>query len=264
MKITLVQATVQDTVTANLDHIEELLHPSPRTDLIVLGEMFVAPYQHDKFKTNAIERGDPSFERIRAIARRHDVWLVAGSIPERDGEQLYNTTFVFDSRGQVVARYRKIHRFAVTYPDGRTFREHDTIAAGDELVVVPTPFGTIGLMICFDIRFPQLAHRLRTMGADVLVVPGAFNDYTGPLHWRLAFQSRAVDNQLYVVGVSPAADSFGDYAYYGHSIVVDPLGRIRFEADGEETVRTVEVDLAEIADIRRTLPIIANETNLPE
>jgi predicted amidohydrolase len=259
MKITIVQQTVKETKEENIAHIRTLLQDSLETDIIVLPEMCLSPYDNNLFKQNAIEEGDSIFFEFGRIAKHQNAYLIAGSVPEMEGGTLYNTTFVFDRRGECIAKYRKIHLFEITYPDGTTYREKDVLQAGEHLVTIATDVGVIGLLICFDIRFPLVARQLRQQGAECLIVPAAFNTFTGPNHWSLAFRSRAVDNQFFTVGVSPSTQSAGTYAYYGHSIVVDPFGMILYEAGTEEEIRTVEVPISEVEKIRKAFPIVSNE-----
>lgn len=262
MRVTLVQARIQPDRASNIAHLERVLSSRIATDVIVLGEMCLSPYDNESFVQYAIEQGDATWHRLAALARHQQAYLIAGSVPERAEEQLFNTTFVFDPDGLLVARYRKIHRFAITYPDGTTYDESEVLAAGEDLVTFDTPLGRIGLMICFDIRFPLLAMRLRQQGAKVLVVPAAFNTTTGPKHWHLSFRARAVDNQCFLIGVAPAVGGAGAYSYYGHSIVVDPDGTVLLDLEEAETVHTIELDLNQVDEVRCTLPIVAREQEL--
>lgn len=259
MKLTIVQQTVLATKKDNIERIKQLLHERIDTDIIVLPEMCLSPYENDKFESNAIEEGDAIFQTFANIAKTQQAYLIAGSVPERDGKDLFNSSFVFDRTGRCIGKYRKMHLFAITYPDGTNYQESDTLSAGTEVVTLETDFGTIGLMICFDIRFPLLARKLRQQGADMLIAPAAFNTYTGPHHWTLAFRARAVDNQLFTVGVSPAVDSAGSYQYYGHSIVVNPFGKICYQAGTKEEIMTIDIDLSEVEKIRKAFPIVSNE-----
>lgn len=259
MKLTTIQQTVYETKEANIAHIESLLSEPLGTDVIVLPEMCLSPYQNDLFSGNAIEEGDDIFRRFAKLAKHQHAYLIAGSVPERRNGKLYNTTFVFDRTGQLCARYAKIHLFSITYPDGKTYDESELLSPGTEVVTLTTDVGTIGLLICFDIRYPILARTLRQKGAEILIVPAAFNTYTGPHHWELAFRARAVDNQVFTVGVSPSTSSTGKYHYYGHSIVVDPFGTIQYQAKQKEEMNTIELDMNDITKIRKAFPIISNE-----
>lgn len=259
MKVTIVQHQVLPTKEDNMKHIEQLLEHPLHTDMIILGEMCVSPYENESFEHNSITIGDDYFQRFQALAKRQQVYLIAGSVPERNNDQLFNTTFVFNPQGECVASYRKMHLFSITYPSGEFYNEANQITPGKDLVTFDTIWGTIGLMICFDIRFPEQAARLQEMGASVLIVPAAFNQYTGPKHWRLAFRSRAVDNQLFTIGVSPSDNSHGRYNYYGHSIVVNPLGEVLFEADGDPIIETISINLDDVEKIKKAFPILSNK-----
>lgn len=262
MNITMMQLRVQKGITRNVSHLQELLQTKLDTDMIVLPEMWTSPYQNDQFQDHSVTIGDETYQAMQEIARHQKVYLIAGSVPELDQDKLYNTTFVFDPTGKQIAMYRKIHLFEITYPDKTVYRERDTIEKGHDIVTFDTPYGRFGLMICFDIRFPLLSKKLQEQGAKILIVPAAFNQYTGPKHWSLAFRSRAVDNQLFTVGVSPSENSVGTYQYYGHSIVVNPLGDVVYEMGTEEEIKTVEIDITEVETIRKAFPILLNETVL--
>ena len=178
-------------------------------------------------------------------------------MPERDGDLLYNTCFVFDRSGGQIARHRKTHLFDVDVKGGQYFKESDTFSAGKDVTVFDTEFGKMGLCICFDMRFPELARLHAMEGAQVIFVPAAFNMTTGPLHWELMFRSRAVDNQVFTVGCAPARDENGPYVSYGNSVAVDPWGKVLMCADAEECILTVDVDLEEVHRVRCQLPFLS-------
>lgn len=229
------------------------------SDFIVLPEMFITPYENEVFLSNSINETDDFFERIGQIAKRQNAYIVAGSIPFKEEERLYNTTFVFNRNGEVIATYKKIHLYSITYPNGEHFNEGDVIKSGEQVVTFQTEFGIIGLAICFDVRFPLLFRELRKKNAKAIIVPAAFNSYTGPNHWELLFRTRSIDNQLYTIGVSPAKNSYGNYQYYGHSIVVSPFGEVLFDALDKEGISVIDVDLSQVDKERRRFPIVASE-----
>ncbi|MEC9484888.1 MAG: carbon-nitrogen hydrolase family protein [Candidatus Izemoplasma sp.] len=263
MKLALVQSAVREQAEDNLHHIKHIFDLLPQDiDVVVLPEMFITPYENQYFAQNSVAVGDKRYHAIADLAKMHSVYLVAGSVPEKDNDTLYNTTFVFDETGKQIAKYRKMHLFSITYPDGTQYNEGDVLKAGEEIVTVDTPFGKLGLMICFDVRFPYLAEALQKQDVDVIIVPGAFNQYTGPLHWHTTFRARAIDNQLFIVGCSPARESFGNYEVYGHTLAVNPLGEIIDECLEYEDVLIVDLDLEKIRDIREKLPIINNQKTI--
>jgi len=189
------------------------------------------------------------------VARREKVWIIGGSIPEREGDRVYNTSLVVNPEGTIVAKHRKIHLFDINIPGKMVFRESDTLSAGDEVTTVDTPWGRVGVGICYDMRFPELATVMRQAGCNMLVYPGAFNMTTGPMHWELLQRARAVDNALYVVTVSPsrAKDTKG-YIAYGHSSIISPLGGVLVDAGTEDGVVVHEVDLDRVAEMRQQIP----------
>ncbi|SHF06985.1 omega-amidase [Desulforamulus putei DSM 12395] len=225
--------------------------------LVALPEMFNCPYGNKFFPAYAEEF--PAGETINILAhlaREHSVYLVGGSIPEREAENLYNTSFVFGPDGNLLARHRKIHLFDIDIPGGITFKESATLSAGDTVTVFDTPFCRVGVAICYDIRFPELSRTMALMGIHLLVLPAAFNMTTGPAHWELTMRARALDNQIYVAAVSPARDEKADYVAYGHSMVTTPWGDVLVQADEKPAVLTADIDLQYLCRIRQQLPLL--------
>ena len=181
---------------------------------------------------------------------------MGGSIPELEENRVYNTSFVYDSAGRQVARHRKMHLFDISVEGGQTFRESDTLSPGGEITVFDTPWGKMGLCICFDLRFEELARLMALRGARVIFVPAAFNMTTGPAHWELLFRQRAVDNQLFTVGTSPARSESETYVAWGHSIVCDPWGSVLHQCGAEEEISITSLDLHRVESVRRQLPIL--------
>ena len=225
-------------------------------DLAVLPEMFCCPYDHKYFVPFSEPAGGPVWQALSDAARENQVWVVGGSFPESADGKLYNTSFVFDRKGNQVARHRKIHLFDVDIAQGPSFRESDTLSAGDAPTLFDTEFGTIGLCICFDLRFPELFLHMARAGAQAVIVPAAFNEVTGAAHWELLFRSRAVDAQLYTVGVSPSRNEKG-YRAYGHSIVCSPWAEVLYQAAYAPCRQLVSLDFDRVAEIRRQLPLLA-------
>jgi predicted amidohydrolase len=182
--------------------------------------------------------------------------LCGGSIAERDNGRVYNTAYVFDPDGRCIAKHRKMHLFDIDVTGGQRFFESDTLSPGDSATVFDTPFGTMGLCICYDLRFPELARLMVDAGARVLLVPAAFNLTTGPAHWELLFRCRAVDNQVFTVGTAPARDETASYRSWGHSIVCSPWGEVLQEADEKECVLIAALDLGRVDKVRNELPVL--------
>ena len=224
-------------------------------DLAVLPEMFCCPYDHKYFAPYAEPAGGPVWQALSAAARDNRVWVVGGSFPESEDGRLYNTSFVFDRAGNQVARHRKVHLFDVDIVNGPSFRESDTLSAGDSLTLFDTEFGTVGLCVCFDIRFPELFLLMAQAGARAVIIPAAFNEVTGAAHWELLFRSRAVDAQIYTIGVSPSRNERG-YRAYGHSTVCSPWAEVLYQADYAPATEIVSLELSRVEEIRRQLPLL--------
>lgn len=224
-------------------------------DMAVLPEMFCCPYDNSYFPQYAEEKGGMIWQSLSRMAEENKIWLVGGTMPERSDNRIFNSCFVFDRQGKQAAQFRKIHLFDIDIEGGQRFMESAVLSAGNQLTVFGTEFGKIGLAVCFDLRFPALFERTADLGAQLVVVPAAFNCTTGPKHWELLFRSRAVDNQLFTVGVSSARDEHAGYVAYGHSIVCDPWGDIVAELDEKAGILTVDIDLSLTERVRKQLPV---------
>lgn len=227
-------------------------------DIVVLPEMFCCPYQTELFPVYAEEEGGPSCEAMSLLARECGVYLIAGSMPERDdGGRIYNTSYVFNREGKQIGKHRKVHLFDINVKGGQCFQESATLTAGDSLTVFDTEFGRMGVMICFDIRFPEWTRLMADAGARAVFVPAAFNMTTGPAHWELSFRARALDNQIWMLGCAPARDETAGYISWGHSICTDPWGRVVAALDEKEGILETDLDLDDADDIRGQLPLLA-------
>ena len=262
IKLALCQMNVIDDKAENLKKANLMIAQcvEENVDFIVLPEMFNCPYSNDKFiEYQEEEKDSPTLNKISSLAGENNVYILAGSIPEKEGDNLYNTSYLFGRNGEIIAKHRKMHLFDIDVKDKITFKESDVLTAGDNFTVVDTEFGKIGIGICYDIRFPELARIMTEKGALILFYPGAFNMTTGPAHWELLFRSRALDNQVFCVGVAPALNESASYHSYGHSIIADPWGEIITQASEKEELIISEIDLDEIKKIREELPLLKNK-----
>lgn len=235
--------------------------------IVVLPECFNSPYGCAHFPAYAETLlpspppadEAPSFHALSRMAADNAVYLVGGSIPERDPHdhsKYYNTSLVFGPDGALLDSFRKVHLFDIDIPGKITFRESDVLSPGNRLALVPLPgYGTLAVAICYDVRFPELATIAARKGAFALVYPGAFNLTTGALHWELLARARAVDNQIYVAMCSPARDMSASYNAWGHSMIVDPMAKVLVEADETETIIEAEIDGAKIVEARKNIPL---------
>lgn len=199
-----------------------------------------------------------SVEAMRGWAREHAIHLVGGSITERtESGRLMNTSLVFDPQGELIAAYRKIHLFDVEVA-GHVYRESDVEDPGDEIVTVDVEGWTVGLSVCYDLRFPELYRILALRGATLIVVPAAFTLATGRDHWELLLRARAVENQCFVIGAGDFGAQPGGKRTYGRSMVVDPWGTVLAQASDGDAVVPARLDSQRMQEIRSSLPALAN------
>lgn len=259
MKLALIQMSVKGNKLENLRRAKEKITEAARAgaQLVMLPEMFCCPYSNDYFTGFAEKKDETIYTMLQSAAAEDHVLLIGGSFPEKEGNRIYNTCFVFDERGEQIARHRKIHLFDINVKGGQYFKESDTFTAGDDVTVFECGYGKFGVGICFDIRFPELFRCMMLKGAQAIFVPAAFNMTTGPAHWELAFRQRAVDNQLFMAGCSPAKDENGVYVAYGNSIVTSPWGTVLARAGGEETILYAQIELSDNESIREQLPLLS-------
>lgn len=245
---------MQNVRTAGI-YLEKIKDEKP--DFVILPEMFCCPYQTQNFPVYAEEEGGPVWQQLSEYAKQYGIYLIGGSMPEKDAEgKVYNTSYIFDRQGKQIGKHRKVHLFDIDVTGGQTFKESDTLTAGDHDTVFDTEFGRMGVMLCFDIRFPELARMMVNDGAKAIFVPAAFNMTTGPAHWELSFRTRALDNQIYMIGCAPMRDESAGYISWGHSIVTDPWGRVTDMLDEKEGVLLTELDLDYEEQVREELPLL--------
>jgi omega-amidase len=269
VKLALVQLACTADKAANLSHARAKVLEAARTHgagIVVLPECFNSPYGTKYFPKYAetllpsppTEEQSPSYHALAKMAAEAKVYLVGGSIPELEAstKKLYNTSLTFDPSGKLLATHRKVHLFDIDIPGKITFRESEVLSAGNQITLVDLPeYGKIGISICYDLRFPELAMIAARKGAFLLLYPGAFNTTTGPLHCELLVRGRAVDNQTYVGLCSPARDLNADYLAWGHSVIVDPNAEILEKLDEKEGTIVAELIGERIEEVRKGIPV---------
>ncbi len=206
------------------------------------------------------EPGGAAYEFLRGVARERRIHVHGGSMGERDGERLFNTTVMFDPEGAEIARYRKIHLFDITTPDGMRYGESSTFGSGDEVVTCTVDGIRVGCAICYDVRFPELFLALRRAGAELIFLPAAFTLQTGKDHWEVLIRTRAIETQCWIA--APAAwgrhlDGGGEARFtYGHSLVADPWGHVVAKVSDGPGWATARIDAALTARVRRDMPVL--------
>ncbi|KAJ6816695.1 omega-amidase, chloroplastic [Iris pallida] len=261
-KIALCQLSVTADKKRNIVHAKKAIEEvaGGGAELVILPEIWNSPYSNDSFPVYAedIEAGGdaaPSYSMLSEVARSLQITIVGGSIPERSGDRLYNTCCVFGKDGSLKGKHRKIHLFDIDIPGKITFKESNTLTAGQHPTIVDTDVGRIGIGICHDICFQELAMLYAARGAHLICYPSAFEMTTGPLVWELLQRARAADNQLFVATCSPARDSGSGYIAWGHSMLVGPFGEIIATTEHEEAMIVEEIDYSQIELRRSNLPL---------
>lgn len=265
MKMTVVQmqTLVYHEKEKSLQQLDELFSGIPeirdgRADLVALPEMFNTPYETSNFPKYAEPEGGETWQACAALAKKYGVYLSAGSISEQDETgHIYNTAYFFDRSGHQIGKHRKVHLFDIDVKGGQSFRESDTLTAGDEIAVFNTEFGPMGICICFDCRFPEICRIMVEKGAKVILVPAAFNMTTGPAHWDILFRQRAVDNQCFMIATSDARDMNFSYHAWGHSMVVSPWGTVLAELNEKPGWQVTQLDLSQVDTVRQQLPLLS-------
>jgi len=270
LKIACLQTNTSNDLAANLSAVTSMMREAaasgvqwvltPEYTLMMDGSGRV-------MRDNALPAdGGVSLTHLRSLAQELKVWLLIGSLTLRTGEEgegadtrIINRSFLIDAQGNVVATYDKIHMFDVTLPDGKVIRESSAYRPGDKAVTVDTPFGNVGLTICYDLRFPHLFRTLAQAGAQIITVPSSFQRQTGKAHWHVLLQARAIENGCYIIAPAMCGDHAGNRQTYGHSLVVNPWGEI--VADGGEApgITYAEVDVVRVGKVRGMIPSLAHD-----
>jgi len=205
------------------------------------------------------EEDDPVLAAVRDAAARAGIWVNLGSLALKTGRadgRLVNRGFLIDALGKIRARYDKIHLFDVDLPSGETWRESAAYAPGDRVVLANTPWGRLGLSICYDLRFPDLYRALSEAGAEILAVPAAFTVPTGLAHWHVLLRARAIEAGAFVIAAAQCGNHEDGRATFGHSLVVDPWGEVLLDMEQRTGVGIAQIDPARIADVRSRIPAL--------
>ncbi len=245
----------------NMDVLEgQLRHLSAQgARLVLTPENAIVFGKKEDYEKYAEELGHgPLQKRLSQLAFELGIWLVVGSFPISNHDGTLSTTLlVYDAAGNLRGSYEKLHMFDVDIADNhRSYRESDTFRAGDNLALVETPFGTLGLSICYDIRFPHLYAALRQRGADIIVVPAAFTKVTGHAHWEVLLRARAIETQCWVLAAAQCGSHEGGRETYGHSMIVDPWGQVASELQEHVGNAWADIDLATNNAIRTKMPVL--------
>jgi len=204
--------------------------------------------------------GAPALDELRSLAGELGVWLLVGSLTLRtDDGRIANRSFLLSADGNVIATYDKIHMFDVALPDGRVIKESSTYRPGARAVLTDTPWGRLGMTVCYDLRFPGLFRTLAKSGAQIITVPSSFQRQTGKVHWHVLLRARAIENECFVIAPAMCGDHSGNRQSYGHSLVVGPWGEIIAEGGESPEVIYADLDTAQVARIRSMIPSLDHD-----
>lgn len=258
-KVAICQMNVEKDKKRNLERAKSMIMEAVKKyspQIVVLPEMFNCPYENKYFPLYAEDFSGETTEMLSTLAKDLEIYIVGGSIPEKDGDAIYNTAYTFNPEGKMIGSHRKMHLFDIDIEGGVSFKESDTLGYGKDITVIETAYCKIGIAICYDMRFPELMRLMALEGAELIILPAAFNMTTGPAHWHELIKIRALDNQVYFVAASPARNLEASYHAYGHSKIVNPWGDTVTEAGHQEEIIWGEIDLDYVKKIREQLPLL--------
>ena len=264
MRVGIVQMTSDDDLAANLKKARELVGRAAAlgAELVALPENFAYLRREGMPYPCAQGLDGPIVETLRELARTYGIWLLGGTFPETAGDasRVHNSSLLLSPTAEIAAHYRKIHLFDVDlgHTGGGAYRESDSIAPGAEIVVASTPFGPLGLSICYDLRFPELYREMATRGARFIAVPSAFMPQTGKDHWEVLLRARAIENQAFVLAPAQYGAHSPDRSSYGRSLVVDPWGIVIAQAPDGPGVIVADCDLEAQDRVRAAIPALRN------
>lgn len=260
VKIGIIQLLVTGNKSDNLHRAEKMILEAGEkgANIIALPEMFNCPYQQHLFPSLAETEDGETFLFLSKLACKTNTYVIGGSIPERDGGAIYNTSLIFNPQGQLIAKHRKMHLFDIAIPGKIEFYESAVLAPGDKITTFNTTYGNFGAVICYDLRFPEIFRLMIERGIIGSFVPAAFNMTTGSAHWETLFRARAIDNQIFMIGISPARDENAGYVAYGYSLIVDPWGEIIWKAGAGAEVAVVSIETDKVSQIRKNLPLLTH------
>ncbi len=268
-RVALLQMQTGNDLAANLESVKNMAREAARG-----GAQFVLTPEYALMmdgsgrvmRERALEPdGSPALPELQALARELSVWLLVGSLTLKTGdERIANRSYLLKPDGSIQASYDKIHMFDVTLPDGKVIRESSVYRPGKRAVLAPTPWGPVGLTVCYDLRFPHLYRALAKAGASYLTIPSSFQRATGKVHWHTLIKARAIENACFVFAPAMCGEHPGNRTTYGHSLVVDPWGEVL--ADGGEAPGIVyaDIDPARIERVRGMLPCLEHDRAFAE
>lgn len=259
LKAALIQMNSGPDIAGNLTVAEEMIRQAAGEGAQFVGTPentchIRAPFQ-EKLETSPMEQDHPALPLFSGLAKELGIWLQIGSLSIKlSGDKIANRCYQFDNKGNIVAKYDKIHLFDVDLPNGESHRESNVVCAGDRRVMTETPWGNIGITICYDLRFPYLYRALAQGGAAILTVPSAFTVPTGQAHWEILLRARAIENGCFVLAAAQCGKHHGGRKTYGHSMIVSPWGEILAEGADKPEIIVADLDMGAVSRARQAIP----------
>jgi deaminated glutathione amidase len=260
-KVALIQMVSSSHIEDNLKQVARFMGEAREAEakLVVLPENFAFMGLNETAKVDVAEvHGQGSIQnKISQLAREMGLWVIAGTIPlKSSGTKIRASCLVYDDTGLEVARYDKIHLFDVVVSEAESHQESKTIERGQDLAIIATPVGVVGLAVCYDLRFPELFYQLSLQGAQLFALPSAFTAVTGLAHWDILVRARAIEHLSYMLAVNQGGHHENGRHTFGHSVVVEPWGKVIAEATEGASLITADIDLMRLAQLRRQFPVI--------
>ena len=262
LKIACIQLTSSADLLANIAKVEALVARATAqgVQLIATPENTFLMEENGKNRVFYMQDEHPAVKASAEMARKNKVWLLIGSVAVAgENKKFYNRSLLFNPQGEIVAQYDKIHLFDVEVGDGQTYRESAKIIAGDKAVIATTPWGKLGMTVCYDLRFPQLYRALAKAGAGIITVPAAFTQVTGEAHWHVLLRARAIETGCFIIASAQTGTHAGGRKTYGHSLIIDPWGRVLIDGGTDEGIIVADLDLSEIEKTRAKLPSLTHD-----
>lgn len=258
-RVGIIQMTSGPDIEANLAFIDQQCAQAAKqgVKLVLTPENCVLLANREGYHQLAEPLGSGAIQqRLADIAIHHQLTLIVGSMPIRTARGVTTTTLVLSPHGKCIAHYDKLHMFDVEVADGHgSYRESETFTAGNQIVVAETDIGSIGLTICYDVRFPELYKELRLAGAEIIIVPAAFTAVTGEAHWEILLRARAIETQCWILASNQTGTHPCGRKTWGHSMVIDPWGRIHKQLYDQVGLLVAEIDLSQSQHVRQNMPL---------
>ena len=262
-KCAAIQMASSPTISVNLQEAEKLIAEAARAGakLVALPENFALMGNHetDKLKAKEVDGSGPIQDFLATVAKKYAVWVVGGTIPMAtdDSNKVRATCLIYNDQGERVGRYDKVHLFDVNVPGTQeVYRESDSIEPGTEPQVFDTPFGRLGVAVCYDLRFPEFFRKMSVQGVDILVVPSAFTAETGAAHWEVLLRARAVENLCYVIAPNQGGLHINGRKTFGHSMIIDPWGIVLDCYKTGSGYVLAEIDSERLEKVRGAFPVL--------